>query len=368
MAQHTAAPHYSSDGIDIRDLLQTLWASRALIILTIAILTGIAIAYAFISTPIYQTSVHTLPPTASGLASYNIASQLTGESILGTVAESAEGIEPLTTEDAYRIFLRHLNSNTVRQNFFEEHYLPAQKHNTTKIEVQDAWKRLNEELRIVLPKGSDGIDASLILEGSEPTTIAGWANTYIELAKKVAQQEIINALTGEVTIRAQSLRQQISALRAVGEKERQDQIARLKNALAIAESIDLERPADATPLIAINTQHRSNTFNEGGLMYLRGAKALRAELQLLEQRTTDDAYIHELSDLLKKQALLENIDLNPDLLSVVTIDRSAVVPEEPIKPKKGLIITLGFILGLVLAPFFVLIRILISTYRRPVTA
>src|SRR5690606_31716961 len=127
---------------------------------------------------------------------------------------------------------------------------------------------------------------------------------------------------------------------------RQDRITRLENALAIANSIGLETPADGVPLVAINAQGLSTeSIGSGSLLYLRGAKALQAELQQLKQRKTDDAYIPELPDLQKKQALLESINLNPDLISVATIDRAAIVPEEPVKPQKALIILLGLILG-----------------------
>lgn len=355
-----AAQQYPNDGIDIRDLLQTLWASRVLIILITVIFTAVAAIYAFVSTPVFQTSVHLLPPTTSGLASYNIASQLTGEPILGTVADSTEGIAPLTTDNAYKIFLRHLNSNTVRQRFFEEYYLPAQPSGSSNRGVQNAWLHLNKELKITLPKVPNTIDASVTLEGPEPTTIADWANSYVALAIAATREELIGALTGEITIREQSLQRQISALREIGEKERKDRIARLEGALTIAESIGLEEPADATPLVSINTHRHSKGLEGSGILYLRGAKALRAELSLLSERTSEDAYIPEIPDLLKKLALLKGIDLSPDLLSVVTIDRPADIPEDPIKPRKGLIIVLGFILGLILAPFFVLLKAILS--------
>lgn len=346
------------DGIDARDLLRAIWASRLLILLIIILCTGIAAAYAFFTTPTFRTSVHMLPPTVGNLASYNIASQLTGESVLGTVGEGAEGIEPLKPQDVYRIFLRHLNSNAIRQNFFETFYLPSQTEKLTESVIEDAWERLNRELKIVLPKGPDGIDASLILEGQNPISIADWANAYVELANEATRQEIISMLAGEVTIRDHSLRQQISALRAAGEKERLDRIARLESALAIAESIGLEGPIDGAPLIAINIQRDSEDMNSDSLVYLRGTKALQAELNILKRRNNDDAYIPQLSSLLKKQALLKSIDLDLSSLSVVSIDRPASAPTEPIKPEKGLIVCLGFILGIILAPLLVFFRLI----------
>jgi len=353
---------YPSDEIDLRALILTLWTSKVLIIVITLIFTCIGAAYAFLSSPIYQASVHTLPSTSSGLASYNIASQLTGAAIRGAVPESSTGIEPLSTEAAYKIFLRHLNSSTIRQEFFEKFYLPAQAENETEIEKQRAWKRLNDELTITLPKRVDEVEASLRLEGKNPHTIAGWANTYVELATQAASEELLDGLAGEVSIRKLSVVDQIATLRQIAEKTRRSRIARIEEALAIAEGIGLENPAEGIPLIAINTYDRdTENVTSGNLLYLRGSRALRAELQQLHQRESDDPYIPEMPNLLKKQALLNSIDLNPDLLSVATIDRAAIAPEEPIKPQKGLIILVGFILGVFSSIFFVLLLRIINT-------
>jgi len=347
--------HHPSDEIDLRELVETLWASKILIIVVTLIVTCVATAYAFSSTPIYQTSVHTLPPTASGLASYNVASQLTGAAIRGTVTDSASGIAPLSTQDAYKTFLRHLNSSTIRQSFFDEFYLPAQEKKETEADKQRAWKRLNSELAINLPQKVDEVEANLTLEGKDPKIIAKWANAYVDLATLAAREELLSGLAGEVKIRKLSLEDQITTLRQMAEKARQDRITRLKGALAIAESIDLKTPADGAPLIAINTEGlNTESVGGGSLLYLRGARALRAELQQLQERETDDAYITELPDLLKKQALLNSINLNPDLMSVATIDRAAIAPEDPIKPRKRLIVVLGFILGGILGLFIAL--------------
>lgn len=365
MAQN-ADNHYPSDEIDLRELVQTLWASKVLIVVVTLVVTCVAAAYAFLATPIYQATVQTLLPTASGLASYNVASQLTGNAIRGTVSDTAPGIEPLTSQDAYKTFLRYLNSSTIRQSFFEKYYLPVQEKNETEGDKQRAWKQLDDELSINLPKNADEYEAAITLEGTDPPTIAKWANAYVDLAINAAREDLLSGLAGEVKIRKLSLEDQIATLRQVAEKIRQDRVIRLKGALAIAESIGLDTPADGAPLIAINTAGlNTESINSGSLLYLRGAKALRSELQQLEKREAEDAYIPELPDLLKKQALLNGINLNPDLMSVATIDRAAIVPEEPVKPQKTLILLLGLILGGILGVFLVLVRLLMASVKQP---
>src|SRR5690606_313685 len=186
-----------------------------------------------------------------------------------------------------------------------------QAKNTTGRDIENAWRHLDKQLQIKIPKEPDAFEVSVSLEGTEPARIANWANIFVELANSAARQELIETLTGEVTIREQSLREQIATLREVAEKQRQDRKARLEAALTIAESIGLEDPVDGAPFISINTEHRSEGLNGGSLIYLRGAKAIRAELVELEKRTSYDAFIPELPDLLKRLALIKSINLRP---------------------------------------------------------
>lgn len=341
--------------IDLADLIRTLWASKILIVVVTAIVTAAAAGYAFLTPPIYQASVQTLPPTTSDLASYNAASQLTGEAISHTVAGTAPGISPITTEAAYQIFLRYLDSNTVRQRFFEAHYLPAQADNETESDKQSAWNRLNRQLTIQLPARANESVANVTVEDQDPKRAALWANTYVELAIAAGNEDLSSRLASEVEIRQRGLEAQINAIRQVAQQVKENQAERLRNALNIAENLGLETPADSTPLITIHTQDPGSDNNDS-LLYLRGASALRSEIQQLEERSDEDAYISELPDLLKKQTLIGSINLEPDNLAVATIDRAAIAPETPVSPNKPLILLLGVLLGGILGVSLALLR------------
>lgn len=71
-------------------------------------------------------------------------------------------------------------------------------------------------------------------------------------------------------------------------------------------------------------------------MYMRGAKAIRAELTVLEQRKNDAPFIGELCRLENQMAFLRGVDVNPGNVSVFTLDSIAEVPQTPIKPKRHL--------------------------------
>src|SRR5690606_14782223 len=152
------------DEIDLRELAVSLWESRLLICAVTVVVTGLAALYAFLSPAVYQSSVQTLPPPASALASYNAGSQLQQPSTLPV----------LTPDAAYKTFLRHLSSDSLRTQFFEEIYLPANNYNASEAQRDALWNRMADEIVVTQPR--QGLDiASLTVEGESPNIVAEWA-------------------------------------------------------------------------------------------------------------------------------------------------------------------------------------------------
>lgn len=349
--QKQVSPYDSpSDEIDLRDLVLTLWKSRLLIIVTTLLVLIGAAAYAFLSTPVYETQAQTLPPPASGLESYNTAHQMTGPAAEGVSQRTriTDAIPVLTPAEAYQLFLRHASSVSLRQQFFEKHYLPYASESPSEAEQASLWRRFNSILTITLPRrAEDNNLMRMTLQGEDPQLISGWLNTYLDMAVARTQAEFAENLTSAVSQRRSSLEEQATTLRAGKRKEREHEIARLEEALALAESIGLEVPPTAGNLI---------TSYSGQTTYMRGANALRSELELLRNRESDDPFIEELPTISKRLVLLDNIDLSPNSIQVATIDEPARVPQQPIKPRKALILALGLVLGGMLGIFIALIR------------
>lgn len=354
MHSNTTSTHpAASDEIDLRKLIMTLWASRLLIIIvTLVVLVGAA-AYAFLTTPVYETQAQTLPPSASGLSTYNNAHQMTGpaiEALLDKERITSNAIPMLKADEAYKLFMRHAASTSLRQALFEEYYLPQAKKRDTNTEAgrEGLWRKFNDVFTVTLPRKAEDNDTMRVtLQGDDPTHITEWVNHYIDMAMARTQKELADNLSNAVHQREASLNEQMQTLRNSAKEQRKNTIARLQEALVLAEAIDLQDPPAAGNLI---------TSYSGDTAYMRGAKALRSELKLLENRKNDDPFIEEVPNIFKQQALLKNIDLSPEHIMVATIDEEARVPERPIKPRKALILALGLVLGGMLGVFTALMR------------
>lgn len=326
-----------AEEIDLRDLILLLWKNKARLLACTLAATLLSICYAFYLPPTYQASSNILPPTPANLSAYNV------------VALSDDKLPTLDVEEAYRIFLRHLNSGTLKLEFFEEYYLPKKASSTdvSIIEREQLWNSFNSVLSITLPSPKSPDLATVRLEDDDPKQASYWTNEYVNTAMQIASQQAGNTLTSAISGRIQRLSVDIASLRSAAEQERLNRIARLKEDLILAKSMDLKNPANNQSLII--------TYNDD-TTYLRGSIALEAELALLEARTNNDPFISDLSLLNEQLALLETLKLSEEPLNLASIDSYAITPERPIKPNKLLIILVGIIAGTMLGVFVLIVR------------
>ncbi|WP_417277375.1 LPS O-antigen chain length determinant protein WzzB [Castellaniella sp.] len=350
------AASLSTDEIDLRELVLTLWRSRLTILATMLVAVLISMGYIFLSTPIYEAKAQTLPPPANALVGYNATLQMldTAQVAATSLTTTPYSYPKLSAEDAYQIFLQQLQSRSLLQYFFDTTYLPAHPDAKTDEDRRHLLADLDDSLTIQVPKNSlDQNQVTLTLQGDEPQQVADWTNLYLQTASDWARQQLLDTLLRTLQTQTAGTHNQIATLRDVAKIHRQDQIVRLEAALRVAQDIHLADPPATGNLITSYT---------GDTLYLRGTKALQAELAVLRARTSDDPYIKELPNLLYAQQLLQKISLDLKNLTAVTIDQLASKPVNPVKPKKALVLAIAVLLGLMLGIFFVLVR---QAWRQP---
>ncbi|MDY7219629.1 Wzz/FepE/Etk N-terminal domain-containing protein [Denitrificimonas sp. JX-1] len=121
MSPHTTptpASTVNADEIDLFELIQSLWQEKVLVVIMTAIFTVLALAYALLATPIYQTQATLVPPPAYAIQGYNEGRM---EAFRNT------GVKELTVGNVYGVFKTHLNSLQLRNRFFDEVYVPSLK-------------------------------------------------------------------------------------------------------------------------------------------------------------------------------------------------------------------------------------------------
>lgn len=269
-------------------------------------------------------------------------------------------MSPYSVKDVYDVFLRNLQAESLRREFFSRYYLPSLGDSEKKVTLDELYSEFSENLKVTSDAKISPDGYSLVVRGREPAKLAEWAGIYMQSAEEAARKEVVKNASREAEVRARNLNQQIVALRERGQKAREDLVLQLQEALKIAQTIGLENP----PILSGGLGGEVSANMGGQLTYMRGARALRAEIDNLQQRQSDDPFIPELRALQVKYSLFRSIEIVPENVSVYRLDGPIETPDTPLKVRFGLILAIGVLLGGVLGVIFVLARWLHVAVRR----
>lgn len=192
------------------------------------------------------------------------------------------------------------------------------------------------------------------------------------------------------------LEEQIIAYLDKAVANRATEIANAKEALAMANSLDIIYPITLEALAKRGQKGSgSNTAitvldKQSSSLYLRGSKYLTTLIETLENRKSDAKYLVQINNLREKIHLKKNdqvfaalkkrksddpwikdlpeklaqIDalksLTPDFSTLLaySTDKKAIISNEKIEPKRKLMVVIGFVLSLTIAIFLAIIVVL----------
>lgn len=336
--------HKQSDEINLVELFQELWAKKWLIIGTVLAATTVAAAYAFLTPPVYRAQATVMPPTLSDIAGFNLA------------RNKDIGLEPFKVDDVYRVFTNNLQSDQSKRRFYSEVYLPSLSDNERKGSRDGLYQAFLRRLTISGPTISQPGRFVLNIEGGDPSEAAQWADHYIKNVERQSIDEMLSNAQSEIQVRGRNLMQQIEVLRESEKVRREDRLIQLKEAFKVAQAIGLDNP----PMIAGQMNDQLSAIMEGNLTYMRGAKALKAEIDALTQRESDEPFVPKLRNLQQQHALYTSLRIQPERVAVYRLDGAIETPDQPIKPQKALVLLIGAMFGGMLGVLIAVVAILIS--------
>lgn len=339
MSQISAASK-NSDEIDIVMLIKVLWAQKFMVAgITMLVLMGAA-AYAFTAKPLYEARVYMSPPTQNDIADFNYGRALNSD------------LPPFAVKDIFDVFTRNIFSESLRQTFFEEVYLPSLSEAARKTSRDRLYQSFSKRLVVAAGSKENPDHYSVVVQSYDPAEASQWARSYVSKAGDAAKNEMIKNVVREAEVRARNLEQQINGLRESARREREDRIKVLGEALTIAKSIGLTKPV----IISGKNPAELSLGVDSPALYMRGSEALQAEIEGLESRESDNPFIQNLRVLQVKYSFLKNLKIDPCSVAVFRQDGLVDDPDSPIKPNKLSILMLGAGLGIFLAVLVVFCR------------
>ncbi|EJN37614.1 chain length determinant protein [Pseudomonas sp. GM84] len=317
------------DEIELFDLVHGIWRQKLWVGLVAAPILAVGVAYALMAAPVYEAKLFVEPPTQNDIAQLNF----------GRGGDS--GLIPLTVKEVYETHLQALQSEAVRNKFFRDVYLPSLSDERRRGSRDALYSDFNRVLTVAPAKGSStryAVTATM----HDPQQATKWVGAFNELAAQSAKRKVLESNRSDMLIKADNLQSQISSEKNSARKEREDRIAQLKEALVVARSVGLEKP----PLISEPLSVQVSAAMGGSLTYMRGSKALEAEIATLEARSSDEPFINGLRPRQEKITFYREFKLDPSVIRVFEQDGEVELPDQPIKPNKPLIVMLSLVIGL----------------------
>lgn len=331
-----------SDEMDLAELYKGLWRQRLLIVLCTTIVFLVAAGYAWKATPIYETKFSVQPPTQNDIANLNYG------------RGDDTGLTVLTVKDVYDVYLKHLQSESLRRDLFQSVYLPSLTESQRIGSQNTMFRQFNRSLTVALTGKEDPTRYSITATVSNPEDAVRLVTAYALKAGEQAKQEVLGNIKSDATVKANNLEREIDRQQSSSRKEREDQIVQLKEALLIAKSIGLEKP----PIVTGKLSAEVSAGMDGSLMYMRGSKALEAEIDNLQKRQSDDPFISRLRQKQERLAFYRTLEIDPVTVAVFRQDGVVELPDQPIKPRKLIILALGLVFGFALGVSLALVRFL----------
>ncbi len=407
------------DKIDLYELWNTLWDKKWLVIAVTTISTLGFVVYALQQPIVYKAEALLLPPKANDIQSLNV-----------------QGVQA-SSKVIFSDFKKNFSSRILQRKFIEKHGLmdilaPNRTPETRDIEIFEGFSgRIKvgnygkEGIRVSTQSGDPDFAAKLVndyINFLDIETIRGLsADARNSIAAQI--QEIESAIDSKKQMERVRRKDQIKetedsissklatakkrredeirkieytigSKRAKAKKRREDKIKLFEEAAVIAAKLGVKDRVDSTNKVQNNQLNISTTEVP---LYYRGFRALNAEIELLNNRESDDPYILGLRELQQKLvhlrsrksddpfifglrdlqvkvdllrsiksdytffpglrslqeelSLLRSIKIEEEGLHSVTIDQSAYPPKNRIKPDRRKIVSIGIVISLFSAIF-----------------
>lgn len=333
------AQYGSGEEVDLGELFKSLWKQKFLIaaLATAALL--LATLYAYTRQPVYQADLAIVAPSHNDISALNFG------------RGDATGLPLISVREVYDLYVRQLYSENVQRKVFESAYLPSLPESQRALPQNVLFKQFSRS--ILISKAGDGDAARYVVSvnDSEPAAAAKWADMLVDTAAEMTRNELLKNILSDASMRAAMLDKEISGKREVARKKREDRLSKLKEALSIALAVGLRKP----PIITGSASGLAVQM-DGDLAYMRGSDAIQAEIDNIIKRQSEDPYIVNLRQLEERMAFYRDLKIDESALRVYQRDGVLAIPDQPVKPRKALIIGGGFVVGTGLGIFFALIR------------
>lgn len=367
-----------NDEIDLIELFRVLWKKKVWIVLSAFVCTLVAGVYAFTAKEQWTSTAIVVAPRSTDLGSL-LPARAEYARIIGDGDFSAEKL----SDSLYGQFKHFLLSNDLKRQFLEQSEWVK---NYTKEMTEDQKRKYIEEtvskyliVHEVDPKKKDlteldKIGLKLTFSAETPKDAQLVLGQYVEFinqyllnqtnqefklgfnlrldALKFAKEQIEESLTETKTVQVENLTNALNIAKKAGIK---DFSRGNNNNISVPEYM----LGDARLNIS------DSKLADGTYLFMLGEKYLQAQLDIAK----NNPVVYPTNYYSTERQLSKLTKLAPQLDSVENVKAYYYLssPDYPVvkdKPKKALILAIGFIIGMVLSTFVILLGSVIQTNKK----
>jgi len=415
------ADYHQEDETSLYDNWRVLLQYKIHIAAITLLCTLIALAYALTASPVYQAETYLRAPNQRDIEGLNFSEK--------KYFPPAKKYSP---ELVFQIYLRNFTSRSLRREFFEQNGLLnlfVDENGTDIINANKVFENsFNQQLSYRFVDNEKKMAMTIQLQAPKAEYAAEWINKFTDFINHKTVNSIKEDIKNTIIYRIEEIKMTLHRRREVAKQKRLDTIQRiseedrimrvdiknqiitlkidiqkkfkdreeiLKEAKVIAKKMNIINPffpsvesGENTPDLIISTQEVPE--------YMRGVKALNAEIESVKERLDKEAFINGLRELESELGILQEnpqimalklrenddpfISDLPDLQNAINglgtlekqvemdasikatiVDQEAVVPEYRVEPKRKQIVFVGLLAGLILG---IIIAFILSSMEK----
>lgn len=357
-----------SDEIDLIELFRALWAKKLWIVLSAFVCTAIAGVYAFtVKEQWTSNAILTMPRTT------DLSNLLPIRAEYARIINDKEFSEDKLSTELYNQFKHFLLSNDLKRQFLQQStWVKSYTQNMTEEKKKNYLEELVSKYLIVHsidPKKKDlteldkiGLKVSFSTE--TPVDAQSVLVEYIQFVNQYVLNQINEEFKLGFKLRLESLVFSQNQIKETLNEAKAIQIENLTNALSVAKKAGITDFSKSSNNFSVPEymlgEGRLNISDsklaDGTYLFMLGERYLQAQLDIA--RSTEIVYPTNYYSIEREVAKLINLEPKLAEIGEVKVYSYLSSPDYPImkdKPKKALILAIGFILGLICSTIVVLL-------------
>ena len=365
-----------SDEIDLVELVKNLWKKKLWIILSAFICTAIAAGYAFTAKEQWTSKSVVIAPKVANLGDY-----LSFRSEYASILDIKDFSQDKVSENVFNDFKTALFSRSLKEAFFSQsawfNTYAAKNANSEEAKQKLLSNLVDKNLIVTVPdpkKDPNAIGANVSFSAETPKEAQDVLSAYIQFVNQWVVIQNKKDFLADISVVRSGLEIQKNKIKQDAENARQIQLENLTTALDIAKSAGIKDYSKSLSgnisLLEVSlgdtrVPSTDSKLSDGTYLFMLGEKYLQAQVDTLKNAPL--VYPLNYYNIEKQANLLNVLEKKVEKEGAISGYYYLSEPDYPVikdKPQKGLIIAIGFIIGLMISSFFILLGLLIQNTKK----